>query len=205
MKQPPLIRVVDDDQDVREALGVMLACQGYEVRLFPDGESFLAAPEESRAGCVLLDVRMPGLDGPEVQRRIRAAGLRLPVVFLTSFAEVETAVAAVKEGAEDFLIKPVPPVKLLAVIRAALANDALQRAAGRSDEAVRAAWAQLTDRPRRVLLLMLDGLKSAEIAERLGLSERTVQVYRQQIHKSFGVHSAKELEPMAETIRSIAG
>ena len=198
-----LIRIVDDDDDVRSALSAMLECEGFDVKSFADGESLLNSLDRERPGCVLLDVRMPGLSGPDVQAALLEKHVALPVIFLTSYAEIDVAVTTLKRGAEDFLIKPVAPDRLLAVVREVLAADAKRRAATSAEAALSAALARLTERPRTVLRLMLQHLNDAAIAERLGLSERTVQVYRQQVYKAFDVHSLKAFERLAPEIEKL--
>ena len=177
--QEPLIRVVDDEEEVRDSLKFMLECEGWLVSAYASGFDLLKDFDRSRPGCILLDVRMPDLSGPELQEKLNLMGSRVPIVFITSYSDIHAAIATLKAGADDFLLKPVDPEKLLA-------------AGAVLPENLAASAASLTERPRRVLDLMMDGMNDAAIAERLNLSERTVQVYRAQIYKAYGVHSVKQ-------------
>ncbi|WP_443980666.1 FAD-binding protein [Sutterella wadsworthensis] len=148
--------------------------------------------DRSRPGCILLDVRMPDLSGPELQEKLNLMGSRVPIVFITSYSDIHAAIATLKAGADDFLLKPVDPEKLLEVVARTVERSQLLAAGAVLPDNLAASAASLTERPRRVLDLMMDGMNDAAIAERLNLSERTVQVYRAQIYKAYGVHSVKQ-------------
>ena len=177
--QEPLIRVVDDEEEVRDSLKFMLECEGWLVSAYASGFDLLKDFDRSRPGCILLDVRMPDLSGPELQEKLNLMGSRVPI-------------ATLKAGADDFLLKPVDPEKLLEVVARTVERSQLLAAGAVLPENLAASAASLTERPRRVLDLMMDGMNDAAIAERLNLSERTVQVYRAQIYKAYGVHSVKQ-------------
>lgn len=201
MTAKPLIRIVDDDSAVRDSLQLMLECEGWEVRAYADGQRFLQDFEGGRPGCVLLDVRMPTLSGPELQQRLMAEGVTVPVVFITGFSDIDVAIETLKAGAFDFLLKPVDPEKLLDVIDKAVKKSLLSTSGAAVPENLRAVLNTLSERPRRVLKLMCAGLNDAVIAERLGLSVRTAQVYRSVVYKALGVHSVKQFALLVPAIR----
>ena len=188
----PVIRIVDDDDEVRSSLKLMLECEGWLVRDYPDADHFLRDLDTRTPGCILLDVRMPGLSGPELQEKLAAMGAPLPIIFITSFADIDVAISTLKAGARDFLLKPVDPDKLLGVIEHAAERSRLSAAGITLPDNPAAAVTALPDQPRRVLSFMKAGLNDAAIAERMGLSERTVQVYRATVYKTLGVHSVKQ-------------
>ena len=183
--QEPLIRVVDDEEEVRDSLKFMLECEGWLVSAYASGFDLLKDFDR-------LDVRMPDLSGPELQEKLNLMGSRVPIVFITSYSDIHAAIATLKAGADDFLLKPVDPEKLLEVVARTVERSQLLAAGAVLPENLAASAASLTERPRRVLDLMMDGMNDAAIAERLNLSERTVQVYRAQIYKAYGVHSVKQ-------------
>lgn len=185
--------LVDDDEPVRSALGGLLVECGYAVRTFGSGEALLAEAASLSDGCILLDLRMPGLSGLEVQLELRRRGIGVPVVFLTAHGDVPTGVAAVKRGATDFLLKPVRESVLLAALDAAFAE--LDGAAARR-EAVRRTrdrLAQLTPREREVIGLVAAGLRSREVAERLGISLQTAKVHRMRAMAKLEVNTLPQL------------
>lgn len=197
----PLIRVVDDEEEVRDSLKFMLECEGWLVRAYASGADFLRDFDQSRPGSILLDVRMPDLSGPELQKKLNLMGSKIPVVFITSYSDIDAAIATLKAGADDFLLKPVDPEKLLEVVARTVERSKLLAAGASLPENLAASAASLTDRPRRVLDLMLQGMNDAAIAERLNLSERTAQVYRAQVYKTFGVHSVKQFALLIPRLR----
>lgn len=201
MTTTPLIRIVDDDPEVRDSLKLMLECEGWEVKAYADGRAFLQDLEGFRTGCVLLDVRMPETSGPELQQRLTADGVTLPVVFITGYSDIEVAIETLKAGAFDFLLKPVDPEKLLDVIDKAVKKSLLTVSGAAVPENLPAVLGTLSERPRRVLALMCDGLNDAAVAERLGLSVRTAQVYRSVVYKALGIHSVKQFALLVPSIR----
>lgn len=198
----PVIRIVDDDPEVLDSLKFMLECEGWRVRAYASGADFLKDLNTAEPGCLLLDVRMPDLSGPDVQRRLAALGSRLPVVFITSYADIDAAITTLKAGARDFLLKPVDPEKLLDVIRRAVDEHRLTLAGAAVPQNAAAVLARLSEQPRRALELMVEGLNDAAVAERMGLSVRTAQVYRSNVYKAFGVHSVKQFELLIPAIRA---
>lgn len=172
------IFIVDDDAAVRDSLSLLLGLKGYRTQTFACAEDFLAAFEPTAGGCLLLDVRMPGISGLELQAELARRESALPVVVITAHGDVATARAALKSGALDFLEKPVDDELLLEVISHALDFDARMRAERQRADQRNDLVERLTDREREVMDLLADGKHNREIAELLGISPRTVEVYR---------------------------
>jgi FixJ family two-component response regulator len=197
MNKPPIIHVVDDDESLRASLTELFKAAGYRVCEYASTGDFLLAPPTDEPGCLLLDVRLPGPSGLELQSGMRRHGIDLPVIFLTGYADVPTSVRAMKAGAVDFLEKPVTREVLLEAIRRALAYDAAQRAV-RDNARKRSARLQaLTIREREVFDRIVEGKLNKQIADELGVALRTVKAYRSQLMVKLGVNSAAELGKFA--------
>ena len=197
MKEKPLIHVVDDDQSLRLSLVELLAVAGYEARGYASPGEFLLDPLPDRPGCVLLDVRLPGPSGLDLQSALQRRGIALPIVFLTGHADVATSVRAMKAGAVDFLEKPVGRDDLLDALGRALVRDAARRAT-RGDEHRRSQrLAALTPRERQVFDRIVAGKLNKQVAAELGVSLRTVKAYRAQLMAKLGVATAAELGRLA--------
>jgi two-component system, LuxR family, response regulator FixJ len=186
---PKLVHLVDDDEAVRRAVGFMLRTSKHEVRSHPSGIAFLKAIGTEPPGCVLLDVRMPGMDGLEVQRELAARGVTMPVVILTGHADVPIAVQAMKAGAVEFLEKPFERAMLLRALDAAFGELERRGLATLSEQDATVRTAALTPRERDVLRGLADGLPNKTIAYDLGISPRTVEVHRANIMTKLAVHS----------------
>jgi RNA polymerase sigma factor (sigma-70 family) len=204
MTDAPVIHIVDDDESFRTAVARLLRVSGYQVALYDSAHRLLEKPPGTAPGCILLDVRMPGLSGPELQARLVAAGNPLPIVFLTGHGDIPTSVRAIKAGAEDFLSKPVPKKTLI---------DAIQRALARSEEAreqslrlgaLRALVASLTPRESQVFALVVRGKLNKQIAHELGTSERTIKAHRHAIMQKLKVASLAEAVSIAERLGLLA-
>ena len=204
MSEAPLIHVVDDDASLRTALLRLLGAAGFEARGYASTGDFLLRPSPDGPGCLLLDIRLPGPSGLDLQAALKEKGVALPVVFMTGHADVASSVRAMKAGAVDFLTKPVEPATLLEALRRALARDAAQRAA--RDEAVtlRARFASLTPREREVFERIVAGRLNKQIAGDLGIAERTVKAERAQVMAKLGAGSAAELGRLAERLRQLS-
>lgn len=190
--------IVDDDDDVRDSLGLLIAGAGYAVEPFPSGEAFLAACRPGCAGCVLLDLAMPGLDGEQVFRELRRRRIHLPVVVLTGHGDIATAVRMVKAGAADFLQKPIEGDLLLRRLAQAMAPGA--RAGQESGSQIsRARFEALTPREQDVMALTVSGLSNKEIARELGISHRTVEIHRARTMHKMGADSLVDLVSMAQS------
>lgn len=193
------VHVVDDDASFRAAIERRLKKAGYKVAIYPSAQDLLdGLPSESELGCILLDVRIPGLSGPQLQARLGELGSTLPIVFLTGYADVQTTVRAIKAGAEDFLIKPVSSEDLLGAIERALAHHQLARGQRGKLDAVRAQIGTLTPREREVFELVIRGKTNKQVANVLGTTERTIKAHRHRVMEKMQVPSLAELVSLAE-------
>lgn len=192
MNERRMIHIVDDEEAIRRSAGFMLKTSGYAVSTYASGDAFLQAAKDAEPGCVLLDVRMPGMDGLEVQKVMAERGIAMPVVVLTGHGDITVAVRAMKGGAVDFIEKPFEKAVLLTAITAAFErlDDVEARAARASDAAV--AIAALTSREQDVLKGMAQGLPNKTIAFDLGISPRTVEVHRANLMGKLQVKSLSE-------------
>lgn len=194
-----LVHVVDDDASFRTAIERLLRKEGYNVAVYPSAQDLLDhPPDESEPGCILLDVRIPGLSGPELQGRLSELGSTLPIVFLTGYADVQTTVRAIKAGAEDFLIKPVSSQDLLAAVGRAFAHQLAARGQRDKLDAVRATIAMLTPREREVFELVIRGKTNKQVGNLLGATERTIKAHRHRVMEKMQVQSLAELVSLAE-------
>ena len=194
-----LVHVVDDDASFRTAIERRLKKAGYKVASYPSAQDLLdGLPGESELGCILLDVRIPGLSGPELQARLSELGSTLPIVFLTGYADVQTTVRAIKAGAEDFLIKPVSSEELLDAVERALAHHQSARGQRGKLDAIRAHIATLTPREREVFELVIRGKTNKQVANVLGTTERTIKAHRHRVMEKMQVPSLAELVSLAE-------
>lgn len=188
--------VVDDDAGIRSALRRLLKLHGFAFELYASGSEFLDHANLNRTGCLLLDVRMPGMNGLEVQTRLNQRGIPMPVIFLTGTADVPMAVAAMRQGAADFIEKPFDNRQLLARVRQALqqAHTRIRHNADR--DAVRSRCNSLTPRERQVLELVTMGKTAKEIARALGASHRTIEIHRGHLMEKMGAATLAELVRM---------
>lgn len=200
MIAPGKVFLVDDEPELRLALSRLLKAEGFDVEGFGSAAEFLALVTEDTAGCLLLDLAMPGLDGLEVQARVAATGAKLGIVFLTGHGDIPTSVRAVKAGALDFLTKPVRRDELLRAVRAALAHAGAQRDAAEAGAALRRRYAQLTPREREVLAHVIAGRLNKVIAADLGTSEQTVKVHRARVMEKLGIDSVADLVRAAQQL-----
>jgi FixJ family two-component response regulator len=185
----PVVYVVDDDEAVRDSVGMLLETAGFDVAAHAGAETFLGALLPGAVGCVVLDMQMQGMNGLELQRELARRHAHLPIVFLTAHGSIPATVEAMRAGAVDFLTKPVDVPRLLDRVRAGMAQSRAAWERERAAEAARARLAKLTARERTILALALDGLANKEIARRLGISFRTVEVHRSRILLKTGAES----------------
>ena len=198
---PGLIHVVDDDASFRKAIERRLKLAGYEVATYPSAQQLLERlPDNREAGCILLDVRIPGMSGPELQSRLSDLGITLPIVFLTGHEDTATTVRAIKAGAEDFLTKSVSSEQLIDAIERAMARHDAARMQRSKLDSFRAHVATLTPRERQVFELIVRGKINKQIAHELGTTERTVKAHRHQVMEKMQVHSLAELVSIAERL-----
>jgi FixJ family two-component response regulator len=203
--EAPVIHVVDDDESFRTAVARLLKACGYQVALYESARQLLEKPPAMEPGCILLDVRMPGMSGHELQARLLKIGNAVPIVFLTGHGDIRMSVRAIKAGAEDFLSKPVSRKTLI---------EAIQRALVRQQEAcqqnlrlgsLRAVAATLTPRESEVFALIVRGKLNKQIAHELGTSVRTIKAHRHAVMQKLKVHSLAEAVSIAERLGMLPG
>jgi FixJ family two-component response regulator len=200
-----IVYVVDDDASFRTAVERRLKKAGYDVAAYSSAQQLLdVLPDENATGCILLDLRMPGLSGPELQERLGQLRSTLPIVFLTGHADVPATVKAIKAGAEDFLTKPVSSEQLLHAVERAMAQHDVVRCQKSRMEVVCAQIATLTPRERQVFDLVVRGKINKQIAHELGTTERTIKAHRQQVMEKAKVQSLAELVSIAERLGMLA-
>ena len=197
--------VVDDDSAVRIALSRLIASAGHVVRTFGTATEFFESAASARPGCLVLDVRLPDLDGFEVLQRIRRSGAFLPVIMLTGFGDIPTSVMAMKSGAIDFLAKPVADDALLQSIDRALEEAVKSRTRLQQTEELSRRYESLTRREVEVLELVLSGRLNKQIAHELGISEKTVKAHRGRVMSKMGVRRVTQLVQSAVRLGLTAG
>jgi FixJ family two-component response regulator len=198
---PSVVYIVDDDVSFQTAIRRRLQLAGYDVEIHSSVEQLMdQQPDDSRLGCLLIDVKIPGLSGPGLQARLHEAGSTLPVVFVSAYSNIETVVQTVKAGAEDFLIKPVTSDVLLAAIERAIARHNASRKRRSELKDLRAQVARLTPREQQVFDLVIRGKINKQIAFALGPTERTIKMHRRNVMEKMNVHSLAELVVIAERL-----
>jgi FixJ family two-component response regulator len=198
----PTIHVVDDDDTVRTAVMRLLRAAGYEVRGYASAGEFLLGTTGNGRGCVVLDVRLPGPSGLDLQAAFRGRDDALPIIFLTGHGDIPMSVRAIKGGAVDFLTKPVERSALLTAVQNALARDTENHAVRSRANALRARYQTLTPRERDVFALVVAGKLNKHIAAELGISERMVKTYRAQVMEKMDAASPAELGRIAEQLEA---
>ncbi|MGY3587605.1 FixJ family two-component response regulator [Bradyrhizobium sp. USDA 4341] len=195
------VHIVDDDASFRRALERRLKLAGYRVATYASARQLLdQLPDDEEAGCIVLDVRIPGMSGPELQSRLSELESTLPIVFLTGHADTATTVQAIKAGAEDFLTKPIASEQLIEAINRAIARHELARSQRTRLDSLRALLARLTPRERQVFDLIVRGRINKQIGYELGTTERTVKAHRHQVMDKMQVQSLAELVSIAERL-----
>ncbi len=202
----PAVYIVDDDEGVRESLQLLLRLKGFAARGFDSADAFLAAVRPDWPGCLLLDLRMPGVSGLELQAQLVAHAIRLPVIIITAHGDVRAARTAFKAGAVDFLEKPIDETALVAAVGSALERDRDRRRTEATVAALDAQIARLSGREREVMWLVADGRQNREIGAALGLSPRTVEIYKARLMEKLRIHGLPELLKLLEGVpRSARG
>jgi RNA polymerase sigma factor (sigma-70 family) len=202
VSEKPIVHVVDDDDSLRKAVTRLLHAAGYDVRAYASAGDFaLASRENDRRGCVLLDVRMPGPSGLDLQEALAKEDEPLPVIFLTAHGDVPTSVRAMKAGAVDFLTKPIKRDALLSAVRTALARDLRSHTSHEQRRDLRIRFAKLTPRERNVFELVVAGNLNKQIAAELGMAERTVKAHRAQVMAKMQATSLAELVHLADKMQ----
>jgi RNA polymerase sigma factor (sigma-70 family) len=198
---PGIVHVVDDDASFRTAIQRLLEVAGYGVITYRSAQQLLdQRPDENAGGCILLDVRLPGLSGPELQSRLTELGSTLPIIFLTGYQDISTTVRAIKAGADNFLIKPVGAEELLRAIETAIARHETERALSDELETLRARLSTLTPRQRQVFEMVVRGKTNKQAARELGCTERTIKAHRQVIMEKLKVQTVPQLVTIAERL-----
>ena len=201
----PIVFVVDDDSGVRSSIRILLKSVGINTVAFPSAREFLAAYDQGQPGCLVLDIRMPGMSGMELQLELNRLGAVIPVVFITGHGDVPMAVEAMQQGAFDFLQKPFRDQDLIHRVQKALEHDATHRAALRQTDAIKTRLASLTPREREVLDLLADGKQNKVMAAELGLSQRTVEIHRANVMDKMQARSVAQLVRMLLDVRAAGG
>lgn len=202
MQSDMAVHVVDDDVAVRKSLAFLLASEGLPVRLHESASAFLDDASSIESGCIVTDVRMPGIDGIELIRRLKARGILLPVIVMTGHADVPMAVEAMKEGAVDFLEKPFGDEVFLGAVRAALDRQEKKSQQGTQIAEIQGRFEALSERERQVLDGLVAGKANKVIAYDLGISPRTVEIYRANVMAKMHAKSLSELVRLALLIEA---
>ena len=200
MTAAEIVFLVDDDADLRTATTRLLSACGFSVRAFNSAESFLAAFDPAQPGCLLLDLRMPGKSGLELQQALRQRAAQLPIVFLTAHADVPTSVYAMKEGAVDVLEKPVAEGTLVAALKRALQRDSELRKQRSERSDIQRRFDSLTPRERDVFRELIAGQRNKQTAQVLGIAERTVKLHRAHVLEKMGTATLADLGRIAERL-----
>lgn len=200
-KTEPTIFVVDDEADIRDSLRLLMRSVGLKTETFASAQEFLGAYDPGRPGCLILDVRMPGMSGPELQEKLRKNEINIPIIIITGHGDVPTAVRTMKAGAIDVIEKPFSDQLLLDRVQQALERDATDRKERAERERIAARLARLTPREREVMEGIVDGKLNKVIAADLGLSTRTVEIHRSRIMEKMQVRSVSNLVQMVLSVR----
>ncbi len=205
MTTKPLVRLVDDDDDFRASQRLFLGMAGFEVDDYACGEVFLAEASLARPGVIVVDLRMPGIDGIELQRRLIQRGCDLPIIFLTGHGDVTTAVHTLKAGALDFIEKHGDPMALRAAVEKACAVSLKRHEEKKALGELADLWATLTNREREVLVLVAEGRSNKEVASALGIGAETVKMHRANAFAKIGLTSALDAYRWLECLGLVQG
>ncbi len=189
----PLVRIVDDDEGIRNSMTFLLEGEGWEVKTYRDGSQFLATGDFTRPGCIIMDVRMPNMSGIGLQTHLNEMGVDLPIIFISGHGDIDMAVHTMKAGAVEFLQKPVREERLFKVV-----NDVITEYLNRQERMAdvldfKSKLKNLTTREREVVNLISLGKSNKEVADELGISEKTAQVHRGAAYRKLGIHNATEI------------
>jgi FixJ family two-component response regulator len=196
----PTVFVVEDEPAVREAIDSLLRSAGLRVRLFPSAQELLAELRPEDPGCLLLDVRLPGVSGLELQQELLKEDIQIPTIFLTGHGDIRMSVQAIKAGAVEFLTKPFNDFDLLDAVQQCIEKDRIDRKGREELSHIRRLFKELTPREREVMQFVVSGLLNKQIAGEIGLSEITVKIHRGHVMRKMGAHSVADLTRMAEQL-----
>src|SRR3984893_18107702 len=196
----PIVFVVDDDPSVCRAIRRLIGSVGLQVELFGSAQEFLRSKRADGPGCLVLDIRLPGISGLDFQRQLAEANIHIPIIFITAHGDIPMTVRAMKAGAVEFLTKPFRDQDLLDAIHVALERDRTRRQQAAEIATLRKRLESLTPREREVLPLVVSGFLNKQIAGEIGTSENTVKVHRSQLMRKMGADSLAELVRLAERI-----
>ena len=197
----PIVFVVDDDISVREPLELLIRCAGWHPEAFASAQEFLARPRVLAPSCLVLDVSLPDLNGLDLQKRVAADRIDMPIIFITGYGDVPMTVQAMKAGAVEFLTKPFGDDVLLSAIRNAIERNRTALSHEAEIRALRDSYASLTPREREVMALVVSGLLNKQVGGQLGISEITVKAHRGQVMRKMKADSLADLVTMAARIR----
>lgn len=198
-----VVYLVDDDASVRRGISRLIRSAGYHVEVFESAEEFLQRKENGLPSCLVLDIKMPGSTGMDLQQRLLASGQSTPIIFLSGHADVPTSVQAMKQGAFDFLTKPVTAEDLLSAVRKAIHADILQKKQNEEVAEVQSRMSTLTNREAQVFSLVVTGMLNKQIAAELGTTEKTIKVHRARVMEKMGAESLAELVQLANRITGL--
>ena len=201
MAEAAVVHIVDDDESLREVLASLLRSVGLQTRTYASVSGFLNTKLADAPGCLVLDVRMPGSSGLDLQGQLVGLGIHLPVILMTGYGDIPMTVRGMKAGAVDFLTKPFRDQDMLDAVATAISRDEARRAANTADVALRQRFATLSPRERQVMQLVATGLMNKQVAGDLGLSEITVKIHRGAAMRKMGARTLADLVRMAEALK----
>jgi len=199
-EERPIVYVIDDDESVREGVADLVRSIGQQVQLFGSAKEFLDGTRPDAPGCIVLDVRLPGPSGLEVQRRLIKSNIQLPIIFISGHGDIAMSVCAIKSGAIEFLTKPLNEQKLLDAIQAGIARDRTRRKEAKVVAELQGRFDSLTPREREILTLVVSGRRNKHIAAQVELSEMTVKLHRMHIMQKMRARSLVDLVRMADRL-----
>jgi FixJ family two-component response regulator len=201
-EQDPVVFVIDDDRMIREGLQSLIRSVGLRVETFASAQEFLGAKRPDAPTCLVLDVRMPGISGLDLQLKLRDGGIPIPIIFITGHGDIPMSVRAMKEGAHEFLTKPIRGQDLLDAVQKAIASDRKLRKERQEVDEIRKRFESLTPREKEVLDLVVAGLLNKQIADQLAMSELTVKTHRAHVMEKTQADSLAHLVRMAEQLKA---